>query len=116
MRYDVSAWALFALQHPLDWRVKQFSWFYQQFYGNWHEISRIEHDFQRSSDCVTLDFEKLLTGISLIHMESQLVSNETDLNRNGIAFFTRPADNQGEFRVVWEADQGIIQSIYQDLH
>lgn len=80
----------------------------EQFYGNWHEINRIEHDFQRSTDCVTLDFEKVLTGISKIHMESQLLSNETDatdVNRNGIAFVRRPADNQGEFRVVWEADQ-----------
>ncbi|XP_037036449.1 apolipoprotein D-like [Bradysia coprophila] len=77
----------------------------EQFYGNWHEITRIEHDLQRSTDCVTLDFEKLLTGIAGIQFESQFLSNNSDLNRNGIAFVRRPADNQGEFDVVWEADQ-----------
>lgn len=77
----------------------------EQFYGNWREISRIEHDLQRSSDCVTLDFDKVLTGIAKIQFESQFLSNDTALNRNGIAFVSRPADNQGEFNVIWEADQ-----------
>ena len=81
-------------------------WFHQQFYGDWHEISRIEHDIQRSTDCVTLELEKVLTGIARIQFESHFLSNHTHLNRNGIAYVSRPADNHGDFNVIWEADQG----------
>lgn len=58
-----------------------------------------------------MDLEKVLTGIARIQFESHFLTNHSNLNRNGIAFVSRPADNQSEFNIIWEADQGIYKSV-----